>query len=187
VGSQVKPQANDFQTFQSIFQGNQMSRLESFIRRMQAQRDILNQVADLISDVPGPVLEIGLGNGRTYDHLREILPEREIYVFDRAVNAHPSCIPDDEYLFLGEVDQTLLACHERTGSPAALIHSDIGIGDPEGNVLIGKWLSPMIDKQTQSGGIVVCNLELSLPGFSELPLPPGIQKGRYFVYQKHFS
>ena len=34
----------------------------------------------------GPVIELGLGNGRTYDHLRERLPGRRIIAFDR-VNA----------------------------------------------------------------------------------------------------
>ena len=62
-----------------------MSRLDSFIRRVSAQRDCLNAAADLIRDVPGPVLEFGLGNGRTYDHLRSLLPERTIFVFERQV------------------------------------------------------------------------------------------------------
>ena len=49
-----------------------MSRLDSFIRRMQAQRDCLNAAAGLIADVPGVVFDLGLGNGRTFDHLREV-------------------------------------------------------------------------------------------------------------------
>ena len=58
-----------------------MSRLDSFIRRLEAQRACLEYAAGQIRDLPGPVLELGLGNGRTYDHLRELLPEREIFVF----------------------------------------------------------------------------------------------------------
>jgi hypothetical protein len=65
-----------------------MSRLDSFIRRVQAQRACLDRAAELIADVPGPVLELGLGNGRTYDHLREQLPARRIFVFERLVQAH---------------------------------------------------------------------------------------------------
>ena len=34
----------------------------------------------------GPVLELGLGNGRTFDHLRERLPGRRIVAFDRALS-----------------------------------------------------------------------------------------------------
>ncbi len=60
-----------------------MSRLDSFIRRMLAQRACLNWAAEAVAGIAGPVLELGLGNGRTYDHLRELLPEREIYVFER--------------------------------------------------------------------------------------------------------
>ena len=55
-----------------------MSRLDAFIRRLQAQRTCLGLAADLVAGVPGPVLELGLGNGRTYDHLRELMPDREI-------------------------------------------------------------------------------------------------------------
>ncbi len=53
---------------------DQMSRLDSFIRRLTAQRDILNSIIDLVGEIEGPVLEFGLGNGRTYDHLRENFP-----------------------------------------------------------------------------------------------------------------
>ncbi len=74
-----------------------MSRLDSFIRRMIAQRDCLAAAARLIGDIPGPVLELGLGNGRTYDHLREILPGREIFVFDRRVAAHPDGVAPGRY------------------------------------------------------------------------------------------
>ena len=73
-----------------------MSRLDSFIRRVTAQRDCLNAAAVLVRDLPGPVLEFGLGNGRTYDHLRSLLPDRQIFVFERQVAAHPDCIPPDE-------------------------------------------------------------------------------------------
>ena len=55
-----------------------MSRLDSFIRRLEAQRACLNRAAELIRDIDGFVLELGLGNGRTYDHLRELFPDRDI-------------------------------------------------------------------------------------------------------------
>ena len=84
-----------------------MSRLNSFIRRLEAQRDCLALAARLIADVPGPVLELGLGNGRTFDHLRSLMPDREIFVFDRRVAAHPDCIPDADHMILGDVHTTL--------------------------------------------------------------------------------
>ena len=84
-----------------------MSRLDSFIRRLEAQRACLNLAAGLIEQVEGAVLEIGLGNGRTYDHLRELFPGRDIYVCERQVAAHPDCIPPADRLLLGDIRETL--------------------------------------------------------------------------------
>ena len=83
-----------------------MTRLDSAIRRLQAQRTCLDWAVSKIATLPGPVLELGLGNGRTYDHLRSKLPGRRIFVFERKVAAHPECIPDDQYLFEGDVEKT---------------------------------------------------------------------------------
>ena len=66
-----------------------MSRLESFIRRMSAQRDILDMVCRDMQLGDGPVIELGLGNGRTYDHLRERLPGRRIIAFASSVVSSP--------------------------------------------------------------------------------------------------
>ena len=52
-----------------------MSRLESAIRRLQSQKVCLEYASELISDLQGVILEIGLGNGRTYDHIKKIFPE----------------------------------------------------------------------------------------------------------------
>ena len=53
-----------------------MSRLDSFIRRLAGAARRLELAVGLIGDLPGPVLELGLGNGRTYDHLRENITDR---------------------------------------------------------------------------------------------------------------
>ena len=95
-----------------------MSRLDSFLRRLTAQRDCLNRAAELVAGLAGPVLEVGLGNGRTYDHLRTILPGREIFVFDRHIDAHPDCIPDAGHMILGDFLETLPAANARIGRPA---------------------------------------------------------------------
>ena len=73
-----------------------MSRLDSFINRVTAQRATLNWVAPLVRAMTGPVLELGLGNGRTYSHLRELFPERDIWVFEFQVAAHPDWAGADE-------------------------------------------------------------------------------------------
>jgi hypothetical protein len=161
-----------------------MSRLDSFIRRMQAQRACLDHAASLIRDLPGPVLELGLGNGRTYDHLRETLPDREIYVFDRRVKAHPDCIPPDDRLFLGEVADTLPEATVRLGATAALVHTDLGTGDAEANAVLADLVGPLIDAVLRPGGVVVANHALTVETWRPLPLPEGVKPGRYFLYEK---
>ena len=54
-----------------------MSRLDSAIRRLQAQRLCLNAAVAYVEELPGPVLELGLGNGRTYDGLGDPPAARE--------------------------------------------------------------------------------------------------------------
>ena len=87
-----------------------MTRLDSAIRRLQAQRACLDRAAELVQDTPGPVLELGLGNGRTYDHLRARLAGRDIFVFERAPAAHPDSMPPADRLILGNILETLAPC-----------------------------------------------------------------------------
>lgn len=115
-----------------------MSRLDSFIRRLTAQRDILNHVAANL-DLPGEgaLMEIGLGNGRTFNHLRELFPNRRIIAFDRAMGAHASSVPAQEDLVIGEISQTAPAF---IGTEAAFVHADIGTGYPEKDAVTLTWL-----------------------------------------------
>lgn len=160
-----------------------MSRLDSFIRRLQAQRDCLSAAVEQIHGIDGFVLELGLGNGRTFDHLREICPGREIYVFDRQVNAHPDCVPAADHLFLGEITATLPQALARLGANAALVHTDVGTGDQESNTRLAATLAPMIRSILRPGGIVISDQALSTPGLSPLPLPESVKPGRYFINQ----
>ena len=159
-----------------------MSRLDSFIRRLQAQRACLDHAVDLIRDLPGPVLELGLGNGRTYDHLRERLPQREIYAFDRQVAAHPDCIPPARFLIIGEVRETLPQARTRIGATVALVHADLGSGDAEATRRQAAELAPLIADLLRPGGIIVSDQALSTPRLQPLELPAGVKPGRYFVY-----
>ena len=159
-----------------------MSRLDSFIRRLQAQRACLEYAAGQIRDLPGPVLELGLGNGRTYDHLRELLPEREIFVFERAVNAHPDCIPDPAYLILGDVRATLPQARTRLPGAAVLAHLDVGTGDAAGNAELAVWLSDALPPLLASGAWVVSDQALRAPALTAHPPPVGIAPERYFLY-----
>ena len=125
----------------------------------------------------GPILEVGLGNGRTYDHLRELFPARDIYVFERKVAAHPDCVPPDDRLFLGDADKTIVEAAQKLGPTAALIHTDLGTGDHDANVEMGKWLGPALDRLAVSGGYVLANQALDVARWQRLPEPPGRAEG----------
>jgi hypothetical protein len=161
-----------------------MSRLDSFIRRVQAQRDCLNCASRLMRDIDGVVLELGLGNGRTYDHLREILPDRSIYVCERKVAAHPDCVPPAEYLLLGDMRETLPAARSRLGGRVALAHFDAGSGDRDANQRLAAELRPLIVPLLCPGGILVSDPDLSGPELEALPLPAGVAAGRYHLYRR---
>jgi hypothetical protein len=160
-----------------------MSRLDSFIARMEAQRDCLNFLAPEIRKLGGPILEVGLGNGRTYDHLRMLFPGREIYVFERKVAAHPDCIPPDDRLFLGEAREAIPRAAHRLGATAALIHTDLGTGDHQANMAMGVWLGPALDALAAPGCYVLANQPLSVARWRRLPDPPGVPADRYFLYR----
>ena len=137
--------------------------------------------------MPGVVLELGLGNGRSYDHLRSLLPDREIYVFDRQVACHPSCRPEVQYLFLGEMTETLRQAAEKIRCKAVLIHLDVGSGDgteTERNVAA---LEPALLPLCAPGAVLVSDQPLlglmHNKQVQPLPLPPGVATGRYFLYQ----
>ncbi|MBJ3777411.1 hypothetical protein JCR33_17015 [Acuticoccus sp. 2012] len=151
---------------------------------MTAQKLFLERVAEMIADVDGPVLELGLGNGRTFDHLREILPGREIFVFDRAVTAHPASIPDGDHMIIGEIRDTLAYCGPRVKRPAALVHCDLGTGDPTADLAKAAWLAPQISERTAPGGYVASGIALDMPGFEEMPRSADAELGRYWLYRK---
>lgn len=159
-----------------------MSRLDSFIRRLSAQRDILNHVhGDLDLPADGPVMEIGLGNGRTFNHLRELFPERRIVAFDRAMGAHASSVPEEGNLVLGEIDQTAKAW---VGIGAALVHADIGTGYDEKDAVTLTWLPQIVSGMLAIGGIAVSGLPLEEPSLDPLPVPDTVPTDRYFLYRK---
>jgi len=160
-----------------------MSRLDSFIARMQAQRDCLNFLKPAVDALPGPILEVGLGNGRTYDHLRDLFPSREIHVFERQVAAHPDCIPPANRLFLGEARCSLRQAAQQLGATAALIHTDLGTGDHAANMAMGQWLGPALDALVRPGGYILANQALDVARWQLQPEPPGVPKGRYFLYK----
>ncbi|MGQ0565891.1 MAG: class I SAM-dependent methyltransferase [Gemmobacter sp.] len=157
-----------------------MSRLDSFIRRLTAQRDILNATAPLVPP-QGDILEIGLGNGRTWSHLRALFPDRRIVAFDRALGAHGTCIPSADDLVLGEIAQTAAAF---AGGGAALVHADIGTGHDDRDAVTLTWLPALAADLLARGGLAISGLPLDQPALVALPLPPGIEADRYFICRK---
>jgi hypothetical protein len=160
-----------------------MSRLDSFIARMQAQRDCLNFLKPAVEKLNGPIFEVGLGNGRTYDHLRDLFPGRDIYVFERKVAAHPDCVPPANRLFLGDADKTIPLAATKLGAVGALIHTDLGTGDHAANTAMGQWLGPALDALAAPGCWVLANQPLSVARWQLQPEPTGVPKNRYFLYR----
>jgi SAM-dependent methyltransferase len=161
-----------------------LSRLDSFIRRLEAQRSCLDHAVGLIAAVPGNVLEFGLGNGRTYDHLRDRLPARDIYVFDRQVAAHPDCIPPAERLFLGDFLETLPKAIQRLGRETALANLDIGSGDEAASRALARAMVPLVLQLLRPGGILISDQPVEDAALEQLPLPAGIRPGRYFLQRR---
>ena len=160
-----------------------MSRLDSAIRRLSAQRACLDMAARLVQQQAGPVLEFGLGNGRTYDHLRDILPEREIFVFERQVAAHPDCIPDDAHLLLGDFLTSIAVAPARIGAPAALAHLDIGSGDVEATAQLARRMAGAICPLLADAAVVVADQALDHSALAAIALPDDVAPQRYYMYR----
>lgn len=161
-----------------------MSRLDSFIRRLEAQRIVLNWAAAAIAGREGPVLELGLGNGRTYDHLRDILPGRAIHAFDRQAKANPRSMPEAPLLVLGDMEQTLPAFAARHGRSAVLLHVDATTGQPERDAVALAWLPGHVAALAADDALIVSGSALEHPLLIATPLPEGVPAGRYYAYRR---
>jgi hypothetical protein len=138
---------------------------------------------DLVRDLAGPICELGLGNGRTYDHLRQLCPERQIFVFDRQVAAHPDCVPDPDHLLLGDIRETLPRAVARFGRTVPMVHSDMGTGDAASNETLAAFISGQLSRLLMAGGVVISDQPLAIAGAESLELPRGVRPGRYFLYR----
>jgi len=157
-----------------------MSRLDSMLRRLTAQRDGLNWAAAQIADQDGDVLDMGLGNGRTYDHLREILPERRIWVMDRVLQCHPDSTPPPEDFLQGEAEPMLQKL-AGAGRTIAMAHYDFGRGIKTEDVAESARLSPLIAQVMRPGGLLISGQPLV--GFDQIAGPETIAPDRYLFYR----
>ena len=160
-----------------------VSRLDVFIDRMVSQRACLDFAIAETALMPGPVFELGLGNGRTYHHMRERVDGRDIYVFERAVASHPESPPPENRTILGDVTQTLPAALERFGATASLIHADLGGHDLTKNDLFARKLSPLVEPLLAKGGLMVSSDRMYFDDLPEIALPTGAVEGRCFIYR----
>lgn len=159
-----------------------MSRLDSFISRMTAQRDILNHIEGTLGlPAEGEIFEVGLGNGRTHSHLRQLFPNRRILAFDRHMGAHKTEAPEPQDVVLGEIKET---GQDYLGADAALVHADIGQGYPEKDAITLTWLPQMVAGMLARGAYAVSGLPLVHADLEELPRLPSVEEGRYFYYRK---
>jgi hypothetical protein len=160
-----------------------VSRLDSFIRRLEAQRACLDLAARLIRGLEGDVIELGLGNGRTYDHLRQLLPDRKIYVCERSIAAHPDCIPPAELLLLGDMRDTLRCARYALSDRVMLAHLDPGTGDIAASHALAAELALLIAPLLRPGAVVVSEPAITADGLRSMELPAGVSRGRYHLYR----
>lgn len=161
-----------------------MTRLDLFIARMVSQRACIDHAIELTADMSGPVFELGLGNGRTFDHIRDRISGRDILVFERTVASHPESTPTDEQLVLGDVFETLPRMLERLGPTVSFAHADLGGHNPKKNAGFARAVSPLIEAVMAPGGVMVASDRMYFDTLIELPRPEGAMPDRAFIYRK---
>ena len=161
-----------------------MSRLDLFIDRMVTQRAALDFAIEETVAMTGPVFELGLGNGRTYHHMRERIANRDIYVFERVMASHPDSTPPEQMLILGDVIETLPKTLKKMGPVASLIHADLGGHNSERNDIFARQVSPLIEPLLATGGLMVSSDRMYFATLAELALPAVAMKGRCFIYRR---
>ena len=148
---------------------------------MSAQRDILDDLAARLDGLPGPILEFGFGNGRTYDHLRQRCPDRRVIVFESVLVCDLPLLPPPDDFVLGDLRETTSRFAD--GS-AALIHADIETGLADVDAGLAAWLPALVARLLVPGGFAASGAVLSDPRLVPIPLPPGIAAGRYHAVQR---
>jgi hypothetical protein len=160
-----------------------LTRLDSFIRRLIAQRACLDAAVELVAGRPGSVLELGLGNGRSYDHLRARLPERRIVVVEREPRPHPACMPGPQDLVIGTFETVLPRAAALLPHDLVLVHADIGTGDAARNACLAGEVAVQLAGFLPQGCIVASDQHLPERRLLPLPVPEGVEPGRYHLYR----
>jgi hypothetical protein len=140
-----------------------MSRLDSHIQQKIAQRDSIDLAARWLGARRDWIVELGLGNARSYSHLVERFPGREIFCFDRANRAHPRSRPPADHFIEGEFEVVLAdpALHRRFAGRVMLLHIDVGSGGPQDEVL-PEFLVEQTHRWLLPGAVVLSDQDLTL-------------------------
>lgn len=155
-----------------------MSALDLLIRRLMSQRASLERAAALITQLPGPALQIGWDDGVAYDHLHEILRRRDLFVFDKTITAPESAAPQPEHRIIGDPADTLPQAWERWRREAAFAY--LNFAAP---ARAAAELAPLLAPLLRPGAIVVAESALELPGWEAVVAPGGARDAREHLYR----
>ena len=167
----------------------EQSRLERMIARLATQRALLDWGAGRVAGLDGPILEIGLGKGRTYSHLCGLFPDRDIWAFDFEVHAPAHSRPDPGRILLGDFRETLLACWTAVGAPPALVHADIGTESRRADTPLARFVGSVMAQRLAPGGLLLGDRDMGSVGLTRLEtptaaLPEGIAAWPYYLYRR---
>lgn len=160
---------------------SKLTELEWAALRIAAQIRLIDYVSEQLPANP-TVLELGLGNGRTYDHLRNRLPAAEIYVFDREMKAKLTSQPPIDRFIKGELAETLPAFATRSPRSADLVHADLGNGNPDDDARLAQFLAREVRALTSETAWVLTSTQLDVDWLSQVNVAGVDPLSRYQLY-----
>jgi hypothetical protein len=168
-----------------VKRGNEFSFLERLIVRMNTQRETLERVFQLNDgNVDGLILEVGLGSGRVYDHLRCQYPKNRIVAFDFKVDTRPEYSPKPEDTILGDIKETLPNFAAQNPNAVGLIHLDIGDHDHTKATLYYNSLAFHINFMTKKTACILADRKIELDGWENIDLSNLTRQWSYYAIRK---
>ncbi len=164
-----------------------MSRLDDLVRRMQTQRAVLNfAIAKIKSEnIDGSIVELGLGSGRTFDHLRENFPGRTLFTFDWEMEATKDCYPEKSQFIKGEIQKTFPKFAMGKNSSCCFMHIDIGTRDRQRDKDLYASLTDSVVAILCDRGLLVSDREFFHSGLEPLDTSSMHVEGwAYFLYRR---
>ena len=166
--------------YELVSAGDRPDRLLRMFDLLVAKIEVLNFSCEELADVPGDILELGLGRGNSYDRLRTIFPNRKIHVFDTKINCAPDVVPPETDTQVGDVLETVPAFTRRNGRNAALGHYDIGGYNQQENDRLASRVAQLLKEAMIPGGLVISSSNMGeVDGWTIIP-------DRCTSYHKHF-